>query len=106
MLLGDRRSSFEIITEILRLLRLGDTRKTQMMYSVRLSYRLRQRYLQRLLQLGVVDEIAQDAYSPVYRITGKGLTLLAAIEDLQEMLRPDELRSILDVPMTTEPVTR
>ena len=49
--LRDRRSTIEIIADILRLLRLGEAGKTEIMYTVNMSYDQRQKYLRKLLKL-------------------------------------------------------
>jgi predicted transcriptional regulator len=100
--IGDRRSAIQIIADILRLLRLGEAGKTEIMYTVNLSYNLRQKYVGNLLELGLLDETHQDSRSVSYRITHKGLSLLTAIENMQEMLRPEELPDILNSPNIVE----
>ena len=91
MQLGDRRSAIEIIADILRLLRLGEAGKTEIMYTVNLSYSQIQKYLRNLLELGLLDEVRQDTRSVIYRIPRKGLDLLTAIENMHEVLRLEEL---------------
>ena len=104
--LGDRRSSIEIIADILRLLRLGEAGKTEIMYTVKMSYSQRQKYLRNLLELGLLDEVRQDTRSVIYRITRKGLNLLTTIENMQEMLRLEELPVILHLPKIAKTGTR
>jgi len=106
MQLGDRRSAIEIIADILRLLRLGEASKTEIMYTVKMSYSQRQKYLRNLLELGLLDEVRQDTRSVIYRITPKGLNLLTAIENMQEMLRLEELPVILYSPEVVKTGTR
>jgi predicted transcriptional regulator len=106
MQLGDRRSSIEIIADILRLLRLGKASKTEIMYTIKMSYRQRQKYLRNLLELGLLDEVRQDTPAVIYRITRKGLNLLTAIENMQEMLHLEELPTILYSPEVIKTNTR
>ena len=96
--IGERRSAIEIIADILRLLRLGEAGKTEIMYTVNLSYSLRLKYLRKLLELGLLDEVRQDTRLVTYRITRKGLNLITAIENMQEMFRLEELPVILHSP--------
>jgi predicted transcriptional regulator len=93
-----RRSSVQLISEILRLLRLGEASKTEVMYGVRLTHSQTLKYLLRLAELRLVDRTDDDGKAPVYRITAKGLDILGKIEQVQEMLRVDELPEILDSP--------
>jgi len=104
--LGNRRSAIEVIADILRLLRLGEAGKTEIMYTVKMSYSQRQKYLRNLLELGLLDEDRQDTRSVIYRITRKGLNLLTAIENMQEMLRLEELPVILHSPKIAKTGTR
>ena len=104
--LGDRRSAIEVIADILRLLLLGEVGKTEIMYTVNLSYSQRQKYLRNLLELGLLDEVRQDTRLVTYRITRKGLTLLTVIENMQEMLRLEELPVILHSPKIAKTGTR
>ena len=90
-----RRSSIEVIADILRL---GEAGKTEIMYTVNLSYSMRQKYLRKLLKSDLLNEVRQDTRSVTYRITRKGLNLLTAIENMQEMLRLEELPVILHSP--------
>jgi predicted transcriptional regulator len=82
----------------LRLLRLGEAGKTEVMYTVKLTHAQTQRYLSRLVELGLVESPDETVRTPGYRITRKGLDILSKIEEVQEMLRVDELSAILDSP--------
>jgi predicted transcriptional regulator len=93
-----RRSSVQLIAEVLGLLRLGEAGKTEVMYGVRLTHSQTQKYLLRLTDLGLIDRLGDNGKAPVYRITPKGLDILAKIEQVQEMLRVEELPEILDSP--------
>ncbi len=93
-----RRSSVQLISEILRLLRLGEAGKTEIMYGVRLTHSQTQKYLPRLTELRLIDRVGEDGRAPVYRITPKGLDILGKIEHVQEMLRVAELPDILNSP--------
>jgi predicted transcriptional regulator len=90
-----RRSSLEIIADILRLLRLGSTGKTEIMYVSKISRDQATRYLQRLTAAGVVEAAGVEMGLPAYRVTPKGLALLSQIENLREKLPPDENINVL-----------
>lgn len=90
-----RRSSLEIIADILRLLRLGRTGKTEITYVSKISREQATRYLQTLIETGLIEEAGEEMGMPGYRITQKGLTLLSMIENLHEMLPPDGKINIL-----------
>jgi predicted transcriptional regulator len=92
-----RRSSVQLISEILGLLRLGEVGKTEVMYAVKLTHSQTQRYLAKLVGLGLISQ-REDGRTPSYSITARGLNILGDIERLQEMLKVDEARSILDAP--------
>lgn len=106
MRLGIRRSSIEIIADILRLLRLGETGKTEIMYTCNLSYNLTQKYIIKMLELGLLDQLGQDTPLVTFRITRKGLHLLTAIENMQEMLHLEELHLISHSPKIAKITTR
>ena len=93
-----RRSSFQLISEILSLLRLGEVGKTEVMYTVRLTHAQTQKYLSRLVQLHLVDQRNGEGRVPSYRITQKGLDVLVKIEQVQEMLQIQEVPDILGAP--------
>ncbi len=93
-----RRSTVQLISEILRLLRLGEVGKTEVMYTVGLTHAQTQKYLPRLVELGLVDQRGEDGRTPSYRITPKGLDILSRIEQLQETLRIDEVPEIIEAP--------
>ena len=93
-----RRSSVQLISEILRLLRLGEVGLTEVMYTVRLTHSQTQRYLLRLVELALIDQRHEDGRTPSYRVTPKGLDILTKIEQVQEMLQINEVPEILDSP--------
>ncbi len=82
-----RRSSIEIIADMLRL---GEAGKTEMMYSVNMSYFQLTKYLNFLLERGLVDKIAVGNPSVTYRVTNKGLKLLRSIDGILEMMDAKE----------------
>jgi len=104
--LRNRRSPLQIIADILRLLRLGEAGKTEIMYTVNLSYSLRQKYIGNLLELDLLEECHEGRHSVNYRITRKGLNVLTAIENMQEMLRLEEVPDILNSPYIAKASSR
>ena len=77
MSLDRRRSSIEIIADMLRL---GEAGKTEMMYSVNMSYFQLQKYLNFLLDRKLIDKVKLGNPSVTYRVTEKGMRLLRGID--------------------------
>jgi len=91
MNLDRRRSSIEIIADMLRL---GEAGKTEIMYSVNMSYFQLQKYLNFLLDRGLIDKVKLGNPSVTYRVTEKGLKLLRSIDAILgtlELRGPDDL---------------
>ena len=84
-----RRTPLEIVADILRLLRLGITGKLEITCTAKLGRQQTSSYLDWLLEKGLLEETEREIGIPSYRITPKGLSLLAKIEDMREMLPPD-----------------
>ncbi len=85
--LDKRRSSLEIIADMLRL---GEAGKTEIMYSVNMSYFQLQKYLNFLLERGLIDKVALGNPSITYRVTKKGLNVLRSIDNVLESLELKE----------------
>jgi predicted transcriptional regulator len=83
MSLEHRRSSIEVIADMLRL---GEAGKTEIMYSANMSNSQLQKYLSFLLQLGLITRVTVGNPVVTYRVTRKGLRLLRNIESILEML--------------------
>ena len=98
MKLDRRRSSLEIIADMLRL---GEAGKTEIMYSVNMSYFQLQRYLSFLMGRGLIDKIKLGNPSVTYRVTKKGLKVLRAIDDLLDTL---DLRENDNAELEKEPL--
>lgn len=62
------------------MLRLGEAGKTEIMYSVNMSYFQLQKYLNFLLDRGLIDKVKLGNPSVTYRVTEKGLKLLRSID--------------------------
>jgi len=78
-----RRSSVEIIADMLRL---GEAGKTEIMYSANMSYFQLQKYLSFLLRLGLIDKVTVGNPIVTYRVTKKGLRLLRNIDGILGVL--------------------
>jgi len=85
--LDKRRSSLEIIADMLRL---GEAGKTEIMYSVNMSYFQLQKYLKFLLERSLIDRVALGNPSITYRVTRKGLEVLKSIDSVMEALELDQ----------------
>ena len=83
MRLDRRRSSIEIIADMLRL---GEAGKTEIMYSVNMSYFQLQKYLNFMIERELVDKVRLGNPSVTYRVTKKGLTLLRHIDEILDTL--------------------
>ena len=83
MRLERRRSSIEVIADMLRL---GEAGKTEIMYSANMSYFQLQKYLNFLLQQGLIDKVTVGNPVVTYRVTKKGLRLLRNIDSILEVL--------------------
>ena len=83
MRLERRRSSIEVIADMLRL---GEAGKTEIMYSANMSYFQLQKYLNFLLEMKLIDKVALGNPSVTYRVTKKGHKLLKSIDSILEML--------------------
>jgi predicted transcriptional regulator len=90
-----RRTTIEIVADILRLLCLGVTGTTEITCTVKVSRDQASKYLNWLFGKGLLEEIEKEIGVPSYRITKKGLSLLSKIENLQKMLPPNEALDFL-----------
>ena len=78
-----RRSSIEVIADILRL---GEAGKTEIMYSANMSFRQLQKYLGFMLELELITKVEVGNPIVTYRVTKKGLRLLRNIDSILEVL--------------------
>jgi predicted transcriptional regulator len=84
-----RRSDIEIIAEMLKVGENG-AGKTEIMYSVNMSYSQIQKYLGYLLAEGFIDTIKIGNPCVYYRVTEKGLKLLELLSNVKDMLGLNE----------------
>ncbi len=89
-----RRSSIQIIADILKISRSGTPSKTEIMSTVSMSYIQIQKYLTWLTQIGMLDIVANKNNAISYETSEKGLRLLVNLENLQEMLRRKNVMEI------------
>ena len=82
-MLSSRRSSMEVIADMLRL---GEAGKTEIMYSANMSYKQLQKYLKFLLEMKLIDKVTVGNPMVTYRVTKKGLRLLRSIDNILEIL--------------------
>ena len=88
-----RRSNIEVIADMLRL---GEAGKTEIMYSANMSYFQLKKYLNFLLQRGLIDEVALGNPSVSYRVARKWLDVLRNIDAIVETLGlRDEVENLL-----------
>jgi predicted transcriptional regulator len=88
MRVNRRRSDIEIIAEMLKVGENG-AGKTEIMYSVNMSYSQIQKYLGYLLSEGFIDMIKIGNPCVYYRVTEKGEKLLQLLNSVKEMLGLD-----------------
>ena len=84
--MGNRRANIQIIGDILRL---KDAGKTEIMYSVNMSYNQLEKYLDFLLEGGFLRRV-DGKRIPVYQTTPKGKRLLQKIDKLVALLEWEE----------------
>lgn len=81
--MNKRRSSIEVMADMLRL---GEAGKTEFMYSANMSYFQLQKYLQFLTERGLIDKVMVGNPKITYRVTPKGFSLLESIDSIREIL--------------------
>lgn len=89
MRVNHRRSDIEIIADMLKVGENG-AGKTQIMYSVNMSYTQIQKYLGYLVSGGFINTIKMGNPCVYYRVTEKGQKLLNLLVSIKEMLGLDD----------------
>jgi predicted transcriptional regulator len=92
---GRNRSNIEILADILRLLRLGNTGKLQITHYAHLDGDQASNYINSLVKSELLEGAEEEMGLPSYRITEKGLAALNVIENIREMLPPEGALDIL-----------
>jgi len=80
-----RRSNIEIIAEMLKVGENG-AGKTEIMYSVNMSYHQIQKYLGFLLGQGFIHKVEVGNPIVTYQVTEKGANLLRSIDTVMDVL--------------------
>ena len=83
--MNKRRSNIEIIAEMLKVGENG-AGKTELMYTVNMSYAQLQKYLKFLLSNGLIHTVEVGNPSVRYHVTKKGTDLLKSIDAVMEIL--------------------
>ena len=83
--MNHRRSNIEIIADMLRVGENG-AGKTEIMYSVNMSYTQIQKYLAFLLSQELINKVEVGNPVVTYHVTGKGKELLRSIDNVMEVL--------------------
>ena len=83
--MNNRRSNIEIIADMLRVGENG-AGKTEIMYSVNMSYSQIQQYLGFLMSQGFINKVEVGNPVVTYQVTEIGLKLLKSIDGVVEML--------------------
>jgi predicted transcriptional regulator len=96
------RSNIEIVADILRLLRLGHASKIEISHISRINGDQASKYLEKLVEAGVLENAQDKMGLPAYQITKKGLSLLSVIKNLQELLPVEGTIDILHKSKITE----
>ncbi len=86
--MNKRRSNIEIIAEMLKVGENG-AGKTELMYTVNMSYAQLQKYLKFLLSNELIHKVEVGNPSVRYHVTQKGAELLKSIEAVMEQLDID-----------------
>ena len=89
------RSNIEILADILKLLRLGNTGKIQITHFSDLNSEQASNYITNLMEAGLLEWAEGEMGLPSYRITKKGLAALSVIENIKELLPPEGAVDIL-----------
>jgi predicted transcriptional regulator len=92
-----RRSNIQIMAEMLRVSNFGETGKAELSSTVNISYSQMQRYLRRLMHLGLVSASIKENRQVNYRITEKGKKLLTNIEGVQALLHRTSAADVLNI---------
>ncbi|UCC33140.1 MAG: hypothetical protein JSW53_05000 [Candidatus Bathyarchaeota archaeon] len=97
--MGRYRSRLEIIADVLGVVK-GGARKTRIMYQANLSYRLLTRYLDDVMDMGLVK--AED--EGIYELTEKGIGFLQEFKGYNERRADaeDQLNNVKDEELMLE----
>lgn len=83
--MAERRSKFEIVYDILALIRReGKIKPTHVLYKGNLSYDRLKKYMNELKEKGLIDEIIEKK-KKFYIITEKGIKIVEEAKKIQEV---------------------
>ncbi|MDP6452789.1 MAG: winged helix-turn-helix domain-containing protein, partial [SAR202 cluster bacterium] len=85
-MVANRRSSIDIVADILRL---GESNKTRVMYQVNMSHAQLESYLIFLIDRNLIEQKTDPVGKSVYSPTEQGQVLLQHIERVQLMMGSD-----------------
>lgn len=81
-----RRSSLEMVCDVLGVLSLGSTKPTWILQKANMSWKVLSSHLEYLYSRGLVAREAQRGKRVEYKLTQKGQTVLRMYEDLKQSL--------------------
>ena len=83
--MNERRSSMQIIVDVLRVIeRENKVKPTHILYKANLSHKLLKEYLNTLLQKGFI-EVVVEKNRTYYRITDKGINFLNEFRKMEKL---------------------
>ena len=85
-LLAGRRSSIQIIAEIISISEYTSTTKAVIKEKAKISHKQSSEYLNRLIKLDLIKPTTDDNVQNRFQATSKGLQLLATIQDIKAIL--------------------
>ena len=69
--------------------------KPEILSAVKISHLQSQKYIKRLLDLGLVDARFREQNGVVYKTSEKGKKLLANVESIQKLLQRNPIHNVL-----------
>ena len=85
-LLAGRRSSIQIIAEIISISEYTSTSKADIKEKAKISHKQSSEYRNRLIKLGLIQPAMDDNFKNRFQATSKGLQLLATIQSIKAIL--------------------
>jgi predicted transcriptional regulator len=92
---NSRRTDVQILAEILTASSLSEVGKPEILVAVKISHLQAQKYIKRLLDLGLVDARFSEKNGVVYKTNEKGKKLLINVENIQELLQRNPTHNVL-----------
>lgn len=85
-----KRSRFQIFVDVLRVIAEGEYKRTRIMYKSNLSWIPLVRILDRMIELGLIEERKKENRY-CYFITEKGKNFLKTVDSIKKALTPSHL---------------